>query len=233
MTSNILRPCRCPSPIPRLASSIYLSPKSVAREQKRIFILCSYSDLKFLCGKRKKENRQPKGGMGGRPVWWRRAGRARFLSFFTREDIWQPAQAPTTLRRWLRRRRSSAAGRSSRTPSSPCSRRRARAATAPPSRVRSPSSSRRWSGIVRRHAQRARAAPLRRRVAPVSSLGSTTSLAVDLEHFSRHAKRAGVSIEDVQLAARRNPQTKALIDAEARRLRLQRKSEKRGREAAG
>mmetsp|Transcript_18811 Transcript_18811/g.60110 ORF Transcript_18811/g.60110 Transcript_18811/m.60110 type:complete len:124 (+) Transcript_18811:82-453(+) len=62
---------------------------------------------------------------------------------------------------------------------------------------------------------------------------STTSLAVDLEHFSRHAKRAGVSIEDVQLAARRNPQTKALIDAEARRLRLQRKSEKRGREAAG
>jgi len=83
------------------------------------------------------------------------------------------------------------------------------------------------------HARRARAAPLRRRVAPISSLGSTTSLAVDLEHFSRHAKRAGVSIEDVQLAARRNPQTKALIDAEARRLRLQRKSEKRGREAAG
>mmetsp|Transcript_39809 Transcript_39809/g.84867 ORF Transcript_39809/g.84867 Transcript_39809/m.84867 type:complete len:129 (-) Transcript_39809:617-1003(-) len=50
---------------------------------------------------------------------------------------------------------------------------------------------------------------------------TTNSLAPDLELFVRHRGRAIVGMEDVQLAARRNPRTKELIDAVAQRLRQQ------------
>ena len=39
----------------------------------------------------------------------------------------------------------------------------------------------------------------------------TRSLAPDLESFQRHSKRGTIGVEDVQLAARKNPVTKSLI----------------------
>ena len=50
---------------------------------------------------------------------------------------------------------------------------------------------------------------------------TTETLAPDLEAFARHRGRTAVGLEDVALAARRNVRTKALIDAEAARLRAQ------------
>mmetsp|Transcript_30423 Transcript_30423/g.92938 ORF Transcript_30423/g.92938 Transcript_30423/m.92938 type:complete len:106 (-) Transcript_30423:265-582(-) len=67
--------------------------------------------------------------------------------------------------------------------------------------------------------------------------GTTTSLAVDLEHFMHHARRSCVNVDDVQLAARKNPRTREAIEAEAVRMRENKKDEaesrgvKRGRPA--
>uniref|UniRef100_A0A7S4C142 Centromere protein S n=1 Tax=Chrysotila carterae TaxID=13221 RepID=A0A7S4C142_CHRCT len=47
---------------------------------------------------------------------------------------------------------------------------------------------------------------------------TVTSLAPDLERFVQHRGRGLVGTEDVALAARRNPLTKRLIEAEARRI---------------
>jgi hypothetical protein len=47
----------------------------------------------------------------------------------------------------------------------------------------------------------------------------------------RHAKRSSVAIEDVQLAARKNEQTRKLIEAEGLRLRRVRKEGTDGRPA--
>ena len=47
---------------------------------------------------------------------------------------------------------------------------------------------------------------------------TTTALAPDLEAFSRHAKRAKISAEDVVLAARKNEQTHAVVEREAAKL---------------
>jgi hypothetical protein len=56
-------------------------------------------------------------------------------------------------------------------------------------------------------------------------------LAVDLEHFMKHAKRSTVAIEDVMLAARKNEQTRKLIEGEGMRLRRVRKEGTDGRSA--
>ena len=47
---------------------------------------------------------------------------------------------------------------------------------------------------------------------------TTTALAPDLEAFMRHSKRNTIGVEDVQLAARKNPRTKAIIAKEVQRL---------------
>ena len=47
---------------------------------------------------------------------------------------------------------------------------------------------------------------------------TTTALAPDLEAFMRHSKRNTIGAEDVQLAARKNARTKAIIADEAQRL---------------
>ena len=47
---------------------------------------------------------------------------------------------------------------------------------------------------------------------------TTTALAPDLEAFMRHSKRNTIGAEDVQLAARKNPRTKAIIAEEVQRL---------------
>ena len=47
---------------------------------------------------------------------------------------------------------------------------------------------------------------------------TTTALAPDLEAFMRHSKRNTIGVEDVQLAARKNPRTKAIIAEEVQRL---------------
>ena len=47
---------------------------------------------------------------------------------------------------------------------------------------------------------------------------TTTALAPDLEAFMRHSKRSTIGVEDVQLAARKNARTKALIIDEAERI---------------
>ena len=47
---------------------------------------------------------------------------------------------------------------------------------------------------------------------------TTTALAPDLEAFMRHSKRNTIGAEDVQLAARKNPRTKAIIAEEIQRL---------------
>ena len=47
---------------------------------------------------------------------------------------------------------------------------------------------------------------------------TTTALAPDLEAFMRHSKRSIIGVEDVQLAARKNACTKAVIAEEAQRL---------------
>eukprot|EP00962_Isochrysis_galbana_P044730 scaffold17434_cov114-Isochrysis_galbana.AAC.2 len=66
---------------------------------------------------------------------------------------------------------------------------------------------------------------------PPRRAGTTSSLAVDFEHFMRHAKRSSVAIEDVQLAARKNEQTRKLIETEGLRLRKVRKEGADGRSA--
>ena len=56
---------------------------------------------------------------------------------------------------------------------------------------------------------------------------TTTALAPDLEAFSRHAKRAKISVEDVILATRKNEATQALVEREAAKLKTKRpRSEK-------
>ncbi len=47
---------------------------------------------------------------------------------------------------------------------------------------------------------------------------TTTALAPDLEAFMRHSKRSTIGVEDVQLAARKNARTSALINEECQRL---------------
>lgn len=53
---------------------------------------------------------------------------------------------------------------------------------------------------------------------------TSTALAPDLEAFMRHSKRNTIGVEDVQLAARKNPCTRQLIDGEASRLKEQKQA---------
>mmetsp|Transcript_7476 Transcript_7476/g.14956 ORF Transcript_7476/g.14956 Transcript_7476/m.14956 type:complete len:134 (+) Transcript_7476:1-402(+) len=62
---------------------------------------------------------------------------------------------------------------------------------------------------------------------------TTTALAPDLEAFMRHSKRSTIGVEDVQLAARKNARTKALIIDEANRLKdLKQEMRAKARKAA-
>mmetsp|Transcript_74303 Transcript_74303/g.124013 ORF Transcript_74303/g.124013 Transcript_74303/m.124013 type:complete len:132 (-) Transcript_74303:164-559(-) len=54
---------------------------------------------------------------------------------------------------------------------------------------------------------------------------ATMALAPDLEQFVQHRKKSTIGVEDVQLAARKNKQTKMLIDQEIRRLRERERGE--------
>jgi len=63
---------------------------------------------------------------------------------------------------------------------------------------------------------------------------TTTALAPDLEAFMRHSKRSTIGVEDVQLAARKNVRTKALINEECQQLKAvkQKTKETKARKAA-
>lgn len=49
---------------------------------------------------------------------------------------------------------------------------------------------------------------------------TTTALAPDLEAFRKHAKRKHIAPDDVLLAARKNPVTRAMLEREAERLKV-------------
>ena len=60
----------------------------------------------------------------------------------------------------------------------------------------------------------------------------TRSLAPDLESFQRHSKRGTIGVEDVQLAARKNPVTKALIAEHVDELAASKQKKRRRSDAA-